>query len=195
MTLQQLKYVRTVADKGTISEAAKALFLSQPSLTAAIHELETELGVTIFHRTNKGIILTSDGEEFLGYARQVLEQTALMEEKYAGKAPGKHRFCVSTQHYSFAVEAFEPFQRDHPPQSAAGKRFDLSHPVYRQAPCVRRVVEPAGPERGRHIGGFGPLSPAVLRTRGTQLLLFFRGDFEYPGVQKGHPHLRPGHPV
>jgi DNA-binding transcriptional LysR family regulator len=120
MTLQQLKYVRTVADKGTISEAAKALFLSQPSLTTAIHELETEMGITIFHRTNKGITLTSDGEEFLGYARQVLEQTSLIEEKYAGKAPGKHRFYVSTQHYSFAVEAFVDLLRQY-----SGEEYDF----------------------------------------------------------------------
>jgi DNA-binding transcriptional LysR family regulator len=120
MTLQQLKYIRTVADKGTISEAAKALFLSQPSLTTAIHELETEMGITIFHRTNKGITLTSDGEEFLGYARQVLEQTSLIEEKYAGKAPGKHRFCVSTQHYSFAVEAFVDLLRQY-----SGEEYDF----------------------------------------------------------------------
>jgi DNA-binding transcriptional LysR family regulator len=120
MTLQQLKYIRTVADKGTISEAAKALFLSQPSLTAAIHELEAEMGITIFHRTNKGITLTSDGEEFLGYARQVLEQTALIEEKYAGKTPGKHRFCVSTQHYSFAVEAFVDLLRQY-----SGEEYDF----------------------------------------------------------------------
>lgn len=106
MTLLQLKYIVTVAAEGTISEAAKKLFLSQPSLTAAIKELEHELGVTLFVRTNKGVVLTADGEEFLGYARQVIEQTHLIEEKYFGNAPVKHQFCVSTQHYSFAVEAF-----------------------------------------------------------------------------------------
>lgn len=106
MTLLQLKYIVTVASTGTISEAAKKLFLSQPSLTTAIKELEYELGVTIFNRTNKGVVLTADGEEFLGYARQVIEQTNLIEEKYFGNVPVKHQFCVSTQHYSFAVEAF-----------------------------------------------------------------------------------------
>lgn len=85
MTLQQLKYITTVASKGTISEAARELYISQPSLTAAIRELETELGITIFHRTNKGVILSAEGEEFLGYARQVIEQTQLIEEKYMGK--------------------------------------------------------------------------------------------------------------
>lgn len=113
MTLQQLKYITMVASKGTISEAARELYISQPSLTAAIRELETELGITIFHRTNKGVILSAEGEEFLGYARQVIEQTRLIEEKYLGKEPVKHQFCVSTQHYSFAVEAFVGLLREY----------------------------------------------------------------------------------
>ena len=106
MTLLQLKYAVTAANAGTISEAAKQLFITQPSLTSAIHELENELGITIFQRTNKGILVSAEGEEFLGYARQVIEQTGLIEERYFGTAPVKHQFCVSTQHYSFAVEAF-----------------------------------------------------------------------------------------
>ena len=106
MTLLQLKYIVTVAAAGTISEAAKQLYIAQPSLTSAIKELENELGITIFKRTNKGILLSAEGEEFLGYARQVIEQTNLIEERYLGKTPVKHQFCVSTQHYSFAVNAF-----------------------------------------------------------------------------------------
>ena len=106
MTLLQLKYAVTAATAGTISEAAKQLFITQPSLTSAIHELENELGITIFQRTNKGILVSAEGEEFLGYARQVIEQTNLIEERYLGTAPLKHQFCVSIQHYSFAVEAF-----------------------------------------------------------------------------------------
>lgn len=106
MTLTQLKYVIEVAATGTISKAAEKLYISQPSLTAAIKELETEYGITIFNRTNKGIVVTTQGEEFLGYARQIISQASLMEEKYTGNAPTRHHFCVSTQHYSFAVEAF-----------------------------------------------------------------------------------------
>lgn len=113
MTLQQLKYIVTVASKGTISEAAKELYIAQPSLTSAIKELESELGITIFNRTNKGVILSVEGEEFLGYARQVIEQTNLIKEKYSGKSSGKHQFCVSTQHYSFAVEAFVELLRQY----------------------------------------------------------------------------------
>lgn len=113
MTLQQLKYIVTVASKGTVSEAAKELYIAQPSLTSAIKELESELGITIFNRTNKGVILSVEGEEFLGYARQVIEQTNLIKEKYSGKSSGKHQFCVSTQHYSFAVEAFVELLRQY----------------------------------------------------------------------------------
>jgi len=106
MTLQQLKYVVTVAEKGTISEAAKELFISQPSLTNAIKELEKEMQVTIFNRTNRGIVVSNEGDEFLAYARQVLEQANLLEEKYLNVNKQSPRFSVSTQHYSFAVNAF-----------------------------------------------------------------------------------------
>lgn len=80
MTLQQLKYVVTVAETGTITNAAKKLYISQPSLTNAIHELEKEMNIVIFQRTNKGIVLSREGEDFLGYARQVLEQAAILED-------------------------------------------------------------------------------------------------------------------
>ncbi len=106
MTLKQLRYVVTVADIGNITEAAKKLFISQPSLTSAIHELEREYNITIFYRSNKGIEITPEGDEFLGYARQVLEQSDLIDNRYSGKTHGKLRFSVSAQHYSFAVEAF-----------------------------------------------------------------------------------------
>ena len=106
MTLQQLKYIVTVAETGTITEAANQLYISQPSLTNAIHELEKEMHITIFHRSNKGICLSKEGEDFLGYARQVLEQASILEDKYKKNNGGKKKFCVSTQHYSFAVNAF-----------------------------------------------------------------------------------------
>ena len=120
MTLTQLKYIVETAEAGTISRAAEKLYISQPSLTAAIRELEHEFGITIFQRTNKGILLTSEGEEFLGYARQVITQTSLMEERYSGAAPVRHQFCVSTQHYSFAVEAFVELLKTY-----GGKTYDF----------------------------------------------------------------------
>lgn len=106
MKLQQLKYAVTVAQYGSITEAARKLFVSQPSVTAAIHDLEREMGVTIFSRTNKGVVVTEEGETFLGYARQVLEQADLLESKYRGEGEQVPHFSVSCQHYSFAVNAF-----------------------------------------------------------------------------------------
>ena len=109
MTLQQLKYVITVAETGTITEGrmkVDEVYISQPSLTNAIHELEKEMNIVIFNRTNKGISLSREGNDFLGYARQVLEQAAILEDKYKRNHGGKKQFCVSTQHYSFAVNAF-----------------------------------------------------------------------------------------
>lgn len=106
MTLVQLRYVITVANSNSMNEAAKKLFISQPSLSAAIHELEEEIGIDIFHRSNRGISLTARGEEFIGYARQVTEQYQLMEAKYIDRTQEKKKFSVSMQHYTFAVNAF-----------------------------------------------------------------------------------------
>lgn len=106
MTLTQLKYVIEVANSSSMNEAAKKLFISQPSLSAAIRELEIEAGIEIFRRTNRGISLTPEGEEFVGYARQVVEQYKLLESKYVDKQSIKKKFSVSMQHYSFAVNAF-----------------------------------------------------------------------------------------
>lgn len=105
MTLQQLKYAMAVADCGSINEAAKGLYISQPSLSGAMKELEKELGFEIFLRTNRGILITPEGEEFLGYARQVVEQYRLLSNRYISKQ-SKEKFSVSMQHYSFAVKAF-----------------------------------------------------------------------------------------
>lgn len=106
MTLQQLRYVIKIVEYGSITEAAKQLYITQPSLSAAIKDLEKELGIEIFHRTSKGISLTVDGREFLSYARQVIEQTELLEKRYMDKKPSKQLCTISTQHYAFAVNAF-----------------------------------------------------------------------------------------
>lgn len=105
MTLQQLRYAITIADCGSMNEAAKQLFISQPSLSETMKELETEIGLEIFLRSNRGIVITPEGEEFLGYARQVIEQFGLLQSKYIDKKT-KEKFSVSTQHYTFAVKAF-----------------------------------------------------------------------------------------
>ncbi|CAH1191527.1 HTH-type transcriptional regulator CysB [Paenibacillus auburnensis] len=106
MTLQQLRYAIEIANSGSMNEAAKRLFVSQPSLSNAIKELESELGITIFERTNRGISISAEGMEFLGYARQIIEQTEFMENRYTGKKRSPVYFSVSTQHYAFVVDAF-----------------------------------------------------------------------------------------
>ncbi len=106
MTLQQLKYIVTIADKGKISEAAAELFISQPSLTNAVHEVEDELGFSVFNRTNRGIALTDHGRKFLAYARQVVEQMSMLENTFLNEKMTKQHFQVSAQHYSFVVNAF-----------------------------------------------------------------------------------------
>lgn len=106
MKLQQLRYVVKVAECGSITEASRRLFVSQPSITASIRDLEKEMGVHIFERTNKGVIVSEEGETFLGYARQVLDQADLLEGKYKGTSEQVPHFSVSCQHYSFAVNAF-----------------------------------------------------------------------------------------
>lgn len=106
MTLQQLKYTITIADSKSMNEAAKKLFISQPSLSSSIHDLEEEIGTELFIRNNRGVVPTPDGLEFIGYARQVVEQYRLIEDRYVDKKEIKKKFSVSTQHYTFAVKAF-----------------------------------------------------------------------------------------
>lgn len=112
MTLQQLKYVIEVVNRGSINEAAKRLFISQPSLSNAIKDLEEEMQFAIFERSNKGISLSKEGVEFLSYARQVVEQAELLESRYLNAKPSPQHFSVSTQHYAFAVNAFVSLVRE-----------------------------------------------------------------------------------
>lgn len=121
MTLQQLKYIVAVADTGNITKAAKRLFISQPSLTNAIRELEREMQITIFNRTNKGVAVSNEGDVFLSYARQVLEQATLLEEKFLNVREQSPRFSVSCQHYSFAVNAFVDVIREF-----GGSKYDFT---------------------------------------------------------------------
>lgn len=106
MTLQQLKYFIETANCGSINKAAERLFISQPSLSNALHDLEEEIGCELFLRTPRGTSLTTDGAEFLGYARQVAEQTELLERRWLDKKPTRRLCSISTQHYAFAVNAF-----------------------------------------------------------------------------------------
>ena len=116
MTLNQLNYIITIAESGSINKAAEQLYLSQPSLTGAVQDLERELGITLFHRSGRGVTLTGDGAEFLLYAKQLYGQYESILEKYGKNGSLKKKFGVSTQHYSFAVKAFVEM----------AKEFDMS---------------------------------------------------------------------
>ena len=106
MTLQQLKYILAISETGSMNKAAEKLYISQPSLTSSVQDLERETGIKIFNRSGRGVTLTNDGAEFVQYARQVVGQFDILSEKYIGKGKVKKKFGVSTQHYSFAVKAF-----------------------------------------------------------------------------------------
>ena len=121
MTLQQIKYVITVAEKGSMNKAAEELFVAQPTLTAAIHELEKEVGITIFIRTSRGVFLTSEGQEFLNDARQLYQEYEWISDKYSDVSTMKQKFSVSSQHYSFVDKAFVETVKQYGTQS-----FDFS---------------------------------------------------------------------
>ena len=106
MTITQLRYVIAISQANSMNEAARRLFISQPSLSASLKELEEEIGIELFRRTNRGVMVTPEGEEFLGYAKQVVEQYRLIETRYVEKKEVKKKFSVSMQHYTFAVNAF-----------------------------------------------------------------------------------------
>lgn len=106
MTIQQLYYAITISETGSLNKAAEILYVAQPSLTGSMQDLEKELGITIFHRSGRGVSLTSDGVEFITYARQVYNQYEILVDKYGKSGTLKKKFGVSTQHYSFAVKTF-----------------------------------------------------------------------------------------
>lgn len=106
ITLQQLAYFIEVAAEGSISGAADLLYISQPTMSAAMKELESRVGRPLLSRSARGVTLTADGAEFLGYARQVIEQVSLLEQRYLGRPPSRRLLGVSAQHYSFVVDAF-----------------------------------------------------------------------------------------
>ncbi len=106
MTIQQLNYVITISEAGSLNKAAEVLYVTQPSLTSAVRELEKEIGITIFNRGGKGVTLTNDGAEFIQYARQVVTQYDRLLEKYGKGGNLRKKFGISCQHYSFAVKSF-----------------------------------------------------------------------------------------
>ena len=175
MTLQQLRYVTTVAETGTISGAAKALFISQPSLTAAIQELEKEMGITIFLRTNRGVVLSREGDEFLGYARQVLMQAELLEDRYGAQSSHRQQFAVSAQHYNFAARVFARVVRD-----MGGERYSMT---FRET-TTYEVIEDVGRMRSEvgvlYLTAFNtPVLTRVIREH----------ELEFHSLFTARPHV------
>ena len=123
MTIQQLNYVITISEAGSLNKAAEMLYMAQPSLTSAVRELEKELGITLFNRSGRGVTLTNDGAEFIRYARDVAGQYERLLEKYGRNGNLKKKFGISTQHYTFAVKCFVELAKEE-----IGLRCDL-HPL------------------------------------------------------------------
>lgn len=115
MTLQQLRYVAEIADKGSMNEAAKSLYMAQPTLSGTIRELENEIGFPVFIRTNKGTRLTPEGVEFLAYSKQVLNQADTLEERFLNRKKAKQKLSISSQHYTFVAQAFISLIRETDP--------------------------------------------------------------------------------
>ena len=183
MTLQQLRYLITVAERGSMTEAAKSLFISQPSLSNAIKEVERNVGFRIFNRSRSGITLTAKGMEFLGYARQVVQQMDILESKYGGAPDPKQRFCVSTQHYTFTANAFVELVKEH-----GREQYDFML----NETQTHQIIEDV---RNR----FSDLGILYLSRANTRVLTaeFARNDVEFHALFEVHPHvfLRRGHPL
>ncbi|MDP4098757.1 LysR family transcriptional regulator [Paenibacillus sp. P96] len=183
MTLQQLRYAIEIASCGSMSEAAKRLFISQPSLSNAIKELENELGISIFERTNRGISISVEGMEFLGYARQMIEQADFIENRYSGKQHSKIRFAVSTQHYAFAVDAFVRLTKQ---SELSDYSFHLRETqTYEIVDDVRTLRSDVG--------------ILYMSERNSKVLnkLFSDGSLKFTPLFNTHPHvfIRDGHPL
>lgn len=182
MTLQQIHYIITIAEAGSINKAAEVLYVAQPSLTSALQEVEKELGITLFYRSGRGIALTQDGAEFLLHARQVYQEYQSLMDKY-GKAQNlKKKFGVSTQHYSFAVKAFVDLV----------KRFDTSRYEFAiRETKTREVLQDVGNMRSEigvlYLSDFNRAAiQKLLRTGGLEFHLLTSCP-TYVYLWSGHP--------
>ena len=183
MTLQQLQYVIAIVEHGSISETAKQLYVAQPTLSGAVRTLEEEFGITIFHRSARGIALTEEGREFLSYARQVVEQADLLHQHYGAPRQLCQRCSISTQHYAFAVDAFVRLIRR---LSLEAYRFTLretrTHEIMED---VRRMDSEIG------ILYLSSFNEKVLRA----MLEEYRLEFHPLADAAPHVFLRAGHPL
>ena len=183
MTLQQLKYADAVATYGSISEAARRVFVTQPTLTESIRALEEELRTAIFSRSARGIAVTREGEEFLASARQILDDAARIQEKYTGKAVRKPQFAVSCQHYAFAVEAFMEVVKE---CDSAAYDFTLRETV------TSEIID----DVARHRSEIGVMYLSTRNERVISKLLKNEGlKFEELFVSRPHVFLGKRHPL
>ena len=183
MTLQQLRYADAVATCGSISEAARRVFVTQPTLTESIRALEEELRTAIFTRSTRGIAVTREGEEFLASARQILDDAARIQEKYTGKAVRRPQFAVSCQHYAFAVEAFMEVVKE---CEAAAYDFTLRETV------TSEIID----DVARHRSEIGVMYLSSRNERVISKLLKNEGlKFEELFVSRPHVFLGKRHPL
>ena len=182
MNINQLKYVLEVAASSSMREASTRLYVSQPALSASIHELEEELGILIFERTNKGISLTDAGREFLSYAKKAVGQYEVLEERYLSRDSGKEHFSVSTQHFNFPIKAFTDVIREMKPDKYI---FSIHETKTREVlEDVRSLKSEVG------IVSFSGSNEALIKKFFRDYQLDFtprmkRGTYVY--VWKGHP--------
>ena len=183
MTLQQLKYADAIADCGSISEAARRVFVTQPTLTESVRLLEEELRIAIFNRSSRGVSVTREGEEFLASARQILDDAARIQEKYTGKAVRRPQFAVSCQHYAFAVEAFMEVVR-----ACAAESYDFTI----RETVTREIID----DVARHRSEIGLIY--LSRRNETPLRkILHREELEFEELFAAKPHVFLGkkHPL
>lgn len=182
ITLQQLRYVITIAEQKSIHKAAQALFITQPSLSSAVKELELEFNIQLFMRSNRGIKLTPEGEEFLIYARQMIDHYRLIEERYKGTQHVKEKFSVSMQHYTFAVEAFMKLAKQYDME-------DYEFAVYETK--TYEVIENVASQKSEigviYINDFNEkVISKILREKELSFIELFECDI-YVYLWKNHP--------
>ncbi len=182
MTLQQLIYVVKTADLKSINKAAAQLFISQPALSNNIKELENELNTNVFIRNNKGIVITAEGEEFLSYARQMVELNKMIDERFITSKKIKKKFSVSMQHYSFAVEAFIKLSKELVPNE-----FELAVHETKTYEVIENVMNFRSEIGVIYINDFNQKAiKKILSDSGLEYISLFEcGVYVYLG--KNHP--------
>ena len=173
MNLLHMKYVVTVADAGSINKAAEQLLVAQPNLSRSIKELETDLGITIFRRTTKGMIVTPEGEQFIGYARKILRQIDDVKQMYRSEKPSKQTFSISVPRASYISEAFAQFSKGIGPDEA-----EIFYKETNALRAVRNILE-ADYQLGiiRYAENYDPYFKAMLEEKGLHYELV--AEFRY----------------